>query len=183
MVLFEDDEWNRLVKGMLNPMRDARSKLIQFKILNRLYWTPVRKRRAGLSLSDLCWRCQAERGGVVHMFLNCPSLAIYWQRVMQKITDSLGVNVELTPAVCLLNSLKGHERIGLKKAQWLKVAITTAKRVILRHWAGGNNPTFSEWFTALSETASYERLIYQINGKIDIYTEVWESFLSQVREI
>ena len=91
--------------------------------------------------------------------------------------------MELTPALCLLNSLKGHERIGLKKAQWLKVAITTAKRVILRHWAGGNNPTFSEWFTALSETASYERLIYKINGKIDIYTEVWESFLSQVREI
>ena len=91
--------------------------------------------------------------------------------------------MDLTPATCLLSSLKGHERIGLKKAQWLKVAITTAKRVILRHWAGGNNPTFSEWFTALSETASYERLIYKINGKIDIYTEVWESFLSQVREI
>lgn len=39
------------------------------------------------------------------MFLKCPGLATYWQRVNKKIIDSLGVDVGLIPARCLLNSL------------------------------------------------------------------------------
>lgn len=116
------------------------------------------------------------------MFLKCPSLATYWQRVTKKIIDSLGVGVGLTPALCLLNSLKGNEKIVGKMALWLEVAITTAKRVIIRHWAGKNNPYYSEWFTALSETAPHKRLIYKINRKMDIHTEIWEPFLTQIRE-
>lgn len=68
-----------------------------------------------------------------------------------------------------------------KKAQWLKVALTTSKRVILRHWAGKNSLTYSERLNALTETASYEQLIYKINGTIDINTEIWEPFLTQIR--
>ena len=83
MVTYEDNEWKELVKEMLNPMTYARSKLTQFKIINRLYWTPVRMNRAGLSHSNLCWRCQTEQGDMVHMFLSCPNLTIYWQRVME----------------------------------------------------------------------------------------------------
>ena len=69
-----------------------------------------------------------------------------------------------------------------KKAQWLKVALTPAKRVILRHWAGGNNPTYTERLTALSETASYERPIYKINGTMHTYTEIWDPFLTQIMD-
>lgn len=115
------------------------------------------------------------------MFLHCPNLTTYWQRVIEKIIDSLGTNISLTPALCLLNSIKGNERMNVKKAQWLKIALTTAKRVILRHWAGKNNPTYYEWINARTETASYEQLIYKINGKTDIYTEIWEPFLTQIR--
>ena len=59
-----------------------------------------------------------------------------------------------------------------KKAQWLKIAITTAKRVILRHWTGKDIPSYSEWLNALTETASYEQLIYKINGWKDKFAEI-----------
>lgn len=44
--------------------------------------------RAVLSYSNLCWRCQTEQGDIDHVFLNCPKLDTYWQRVMEKIGDS-----------------------------------------------------------------------------------------------
>lgn len=68
-VTYEDDEWNKLVKEMLNHKRDARSKPFQFKILNRLYWTPVKKNRAGLRPSNNRRRCQRDQGNMVHIFL------------------------------------------------------------------------------------------------------------------
>lgn len=74
------------------------------------------------------------------MFFNCSSVVTFWQRVMKKINDSLVAVVNLTPSLCLLNSLKGNDRIDKKQAKWLKVALTIAKRVILKHWAEGNNP-------------------------------------------
>lgn len=50
------------------------------------------------------------------MFLYCPNLTAYWQRVTEKIIDSLGTNINLTPALCLLNSMKGNKRINEKKS-------------------------------------------------------------------
>lgn len=67
------------------------------------------------------------------MFLYCPSLIPNWQRVMDKIMDSHGTDIRFNPVLCLLNSLKGNERISVEKAQWLKVALTAAERVTLRH--------------------------------------------------
>lgn len=84
---------------MLSSMRDARSKLIQFKIFNRLYWTPVRINRLGLSQSNLCWRCKTHKGDLLHMFLYCPSINAYWQRGIEKITNSLGTNIILAPTL------------------------------------------------------------------------------------
>lgn len=66
-ITYENDEWNKLVKEMLKPMRNARSKLIQFKIVNRLYWTSVRMQRVGLNNSSLCWRCQTGKGHCAHV--------------------------------------------------------------------------------------------------------------------
>lgn len=51
------------------------------------------------------------------MCFNTPRLATYWQRVMEKISNSLGTDVRLTPALCPLNGLKGNEGIGTVKAQ------------------------------------------------------------------
>lgn len=102
-IAYEEEEWSGLTEEMLRPMRDARSKLIQFKIFNRLYWTPVRMNRLGLNLSKLCWRCKTDKGDLLHIFLHCPSLTAYWQRVTEKIIDTLGTNITLTPALCFLN--------------------------------------------------------------------------------
>lgn len=74
---FENNEWASLVKNMLTATRDVRSKLIQFKIFNRLYWTPVRMHRAGLSKSTLCWKCNLEKGDLVHMLFTCSTLKIF----------------------------------------------------------------------------------------------------------
>lgn len=80
--------------------------------------------RLGLSQSNLCWRCKTDKGDFLLLFLYCPSIDTYWQR----ITNNLDTNIILTPALCLLNSMKGNEKIKEKKAQWLKVALITAKK-------------------------------------------------------
>lgn len=41
-----DGEWNAILYNMKKMSRELRTRLIQFKILNRIYWTPVKLHRA-----------------------------------------------------------------------------------------------------------------------------------------
>lgn len=177
---FDRSEWDAMVKNMLTATRDARSKLIQFKIFNRLYWTPVKMHRVRLGQSNLCWRCNLEFGNLVHMFFSCPAIQAFWMRVIERISEILGEKIKPTPTLCILNKLHTTIKIRSQKLNWLKVAITTAKRVILRHWKSQESPSYEEWFLTLTETASFERLIYKINGKLQIFNEIWDPFLSQM---
>ena len=180
-VSFEDEEWNTLVEEMLHPMRDARSKLIQYKILNRVYLTPTRLRQMKLMPTGLCWRCNSSQGDIVHMFFSCASLNTFWYQVMGKISSSLGKEITINPSLCLLNKIDGIEGISPRHLAWLQIAITTAKRVILRHWKDTVSPSYREWYNTLAETASFERLIYKINDKLHVFSDIWEPFLDAQR--
>ena len=58
------------------------------------------------ALTDLTLYCvYVISNHLVHIFI----IATYWQRVIKKIIDSLGVGL---PALYLLNSLKENETIG-----------------------------------------------------------------------
>lgn len=71
-VTFNNDDWSTLVEQMFLPMRDARSKLIQYKIFNRICFTLARPQVIGLIPSGLSWRCNSSQGDIVHMFFGCP---------------------------------------------------------------------------------------------------------------
>ena len=116
------------------------------------------------------------------MVFSCPSLTTFWQTVVEKISDNLGTSITINPSLCLLNITKYIKDFSVKHLKWLKVAITTAKRVILRHWQDSEPPIYQKWFNTLAETASYERLIYKINNNLDTFSEIWELFLTHSRE-
>ena len=137
---------------MLLPMRDARYKLIQFKVFNRIYWTPLRLNIICLIESNLCWRCQSSTGDIIHMFSNCPSLHTFWQKVMKKTWDILGTAIPANYALLLLNITNNIYRLRSSCLTWLKVSQTTAKRVILRHWRENDLPSYKEWYIALADS-------------------------------
>ena len=134
---------------------------------------PSRSAPAGLKKSD---------SDIVHMFFSCSWLTAFWQKIMEKISNSLGTSITINPSLCLLNITKNIKDVRVKHLKWLEVAITTAKRVILRHWKDNEPPTYQEWFNTLAETASYERLIYKINNDLDTFSEIWEPFLTHPRD-
>ncbi len=46
-------------------IREARGKLIHYKIVHRYYYTPPRLYRMGIAGNSLCWKCKKRRG---HLF-------------------------------------------------------------------------------------------------------------------
>ena len=54
----EEEEWDEICRNSTKMSKDTRVKLIQFKILNRFYWTPSRLHRLGLKDTAECWKCK-----------------------------------------------------------------------------------------------------------------------------
>lgn len=73
-VSFSEPQWLKICKSFKNLSRDVRIKLIQFKIINHVYWTPARLHRLGLKNTPNCWKCQSMDGtilcGIVLKFWN-----------------------------------------------------------------------------------------------------------------
>lgn len=78
-----------------------------------------------------------------------------------EISSSVATGADFTADLYLLNSRKGNERMNGKKAERMKVDLSAALSIL--------NGSLS-WHKL--------RLIHSINGNIDAYAEIWETFLT-----
>lgn len=75
-----------------------------FKILTRWYRTPANLKKIFPDTSDQCWRCQGEKGTILHIFWSCPKLEHFWKevhRILQKFTEC---EIPDNPAFFLLHA-------------------------------------------------------------------------------
>lgn len=61
--------------------------------------------------------------------------------------------------------------------RWIILALTTAKRVLLRLWRKKNPPPYEEWLKTMAKLASYEKVTYGLLDKLHQYDCIW-SFTS-----
>ena len=60
-------------------VRESRSKFTQYNIIHRSYWTPTRLHTTGLSNSNLCLKCQEERGSLRN--IKRPTWGAFWSHI------------------------------------------------------------------------------------------------------
>uniref|UniRef100_H3ARX1 Reverse transcriptase zinc-binding domain-containing protein n=1 Tax=Latimeria chalumnae TaxID=7897 RepID=H3ARX1_LATCH len=175
---FTDDVWEEALASTLTAGTDIKSRLIQFKIVNRIYWTPAKLPSAKLLDTDRCWRCSSERGTLLHMLWECPNLQCYWTQVRAFLGSLVEIDTMDNPWACILGvGIKGP-RLSKGEIRFVKLALVTAKQVILRHRRQADSPTFQEWFLTIAETATHKRVILKVRNKLDLFEKVWSGFLS-----
>lgn len=55
-------------------------------------------------------------------------------------------------------------------------------RIIQKHWKSTSCSLFEEWLEVMSNIASYERMIFRVSGRIDVYKKIWGSFLALIEK-
>lgn len=98
--LFTDDEWETMCEKAQTLSFNSRHKLIQFNVIHRVYYTPIRLNTFKSTYSELCPRCEVDRGTLLHMLWSCPDLEDYWKGLLEII--AIGTNVPREPRLILL---------------------------------------------------------------------------------
>lgn len=65
-----------------------------------------------------------------------------WIAIIQSINDVLKTEFREGPALCILPRKSG---LSSQMCSWVKLALVTGSRVILRHWKSKEKISFKEW--------------------------------------
>jgi len=74
--------------------KESRLRILQWKILHNIYPTSILLNKMGLKENSNCDAC-GERDFIEHVFCSCPRITPVWEDIHQKISESLGFEIEL----------------------------------------------------------------------------------------
>ena len=175
-----DKEWDKICQNIKKTSRDIKIRLIQFKILNRFYWTPSRLHRIGIKDTANCWRCERAEGTLLHAVWSCSAIQHYWLQVHKIILDITKSNIAFNPRLYVLGDPKCLDKCTRMDAEWIQTSIMVGKQIIMRGWKTLGGPPVQEWLTELGKVAAYERLSYGMQNRPEAFQMKWGKYLSYI---
>lgn len=122
-------------------------RIIHFKFLHQMYYTPTQLCKYGLRETACCTRCGQNDADFLHLAWSCAEIAAFWSGVARVLSDVVLEPVRCTPEVCLLGYVQ-----ALKPCNRKLVAVATllAKRAVAQRWGAKCVPTIRQWLRDLT---------------------------------
>ena len=182
-LLFTEDKWAKIVGNSKQMSRDIKTRLIQFKILHRFYWTPSRLHRLGLKDTPVCWRCKTAEGSLIHMLWSCPRIQLFWEGVHNHILELMGEQIDLCPSLYILGDSSPLSHLSKSDSLWIQTAIMLGRQIIMRVWKSPVGPSVQDWLLELGKVAAYEKLSFRLLNRLDSYYDKWGKFLDYFKVV
>lgn len=80
-----EEIWQDVISNVGWATRDARSKFIHYKIVQRYYFTLLNLFEMGISQDSKCWKCHKELGTFLPAIWNCPVVLPFWKMVLKNL--------------------------------------------------------------------------------------------------
>ena len=177
----DSDRWERIVADCGKYVREVRSKLTQYNVLHRYYYTPSRLHRMKLQGDDLCWKCKEETGTLLHCMWDCVLIKPFWTQILIILSNWLRSKIPSCPELCLLGDRSQLPQISKCHFSVISVGVATACRIILRHWKALESPQVKEWVYAMTETASYESMLTRLSDDGGKGATPWDGFWDLIK--
>lgn len=103
---FRRDDWDDMWDHTFGTLVSARDRLIQFKLLHRIYYTPARLASIYGTDAGECWQCAHSPADFDHVFWHCQPIGVFWTGVTRTIQTLLGVGIQVMFfLVCMFNKM------------------------------------------------------------------------------
>lgn len=175
-ITLTEEEWSMILKNVKKLSRELRTRLVQFKILQRVYWTPYRLHRVGLSDGPACWKCQEDVGTLVHVLWECPKIQEFWSSIHKVIEKIVGQTIPFCSRLYILGDPSMLRHLPSPLAQWTQTTIMMGRKLLVREWRGPSVPSFALWHSSLAQLAALERLSYRLLNRVDDFNNKWSRY-------
>ena len=153
-VKFTEKEWSRILLNLKKLSRELKTRLVQFKILHRVYWTPSKLYRVKLIQTPECWRCQNGEGTLIHMLWSCPKIQDFWSEIHKNITQIIGCDIPFSQRLYILGDPALLEDLPSHNAEWVQTALMLGRKLIMSEWKAPSPPPVNLWHNQLGRLAA-----------------------------
>ncbi len=109
--------------------KNPNHQMIHWKLLHRVYLTPMKCFYMNLSSSPKCNLCsQGSLGTFLHFFWECPSLSPFWPQLSKDLSYLLGTEICLTPRHFFMNDFWDFT-LSIQQRCLLLAALPAAKKI------------------------------------------------------
>ena len=154
-----------------------RDRLVQYKIVHRVYLTPARVHRMRSSLSPERWRCDHAQGDYIHIFWSCPVITVFWSQVFLEVNELFSISIVPSPRICLLGLVEDLvPRVAERTL--LGLLLFYARKSIILCWKHKAPPSLDLWKTLVNNVIPLYRDTYTHRGWSK-YDRVWSKWLAE----
>ena len=148
----------------------------------RTYITPVKLNRFSSDNSDLCYKCNQDKGSWFHCVWDCGKIQDFWREVSHMVFKMLSVQLPLHPKIFILGSYPPSPHINNKVKPLIDMCLLQAKRMIALNWKNTTRPSIGQWLREMSSALIMERITYMTKGKSETFNEIWEPFMKYIEQ-
>lgn len=144
----DTEDWENIWDYPMQQLVSARDRLIQFKILHRVHFTPQKLHRIFPLHPFKCWCCTEHPATFIHVFWECPVIQLLLADVSKCICSVTTASMPLSIDVCIL---------GLVHLLVMSRAMKTLLGLLLFYahkskltWKSPQDPIFDIWKSIIS---------------------------------
>ena len=168
----EDEEWLEALMAPKEIAIRAGFRLIQLKILHRVYYAPTTLMYMGKTSTNLCRRECGQVGTFFHVIWSCPRIQEYWEAVIQCLNEVVKYEEPKSVKLCILNIWDATDQNRMQKI-WYALGLMIAKRNIAKNWGAEVMPSLYEWKKDLDWCMITEKVIYEGRGCFKKWAKIW----------
>lgn len=172
-----DTLWEGGLEHIHQCSNNARHCLIQFKILHRLHYSKERLHKIYPEVSPTCDRCLSADGTLLHSFVECPRVRIYWINIFKSVSEILQTQLEPDPFIVILGVSDDTMKLTNAQQCFLSYSLITARRLLLMHWKKKETPSTKMWLSDLTNTLHLERIRYAHTDRLPYFEKVWSPLI------
>ena len=154
------------------------STLIQetgYKLLTHWYNTPDKLHRWNPQTPPTCWRCQTERGTLLHIWWECRLIAPFWDKITHLIRKITETELSLDAACCLLHV--NQLTLQTYKHSLTKHLINAARSLVPIHWRSTKIPTMIDWLKKVGAVWEMEDTVAQEHSRVEAFQTTWRPWI------
>lgn len=171
----DDEDWRDAVSSPRTVAIPANLRLVQLKILHRIYVPGTRLTHMGMSGGNECRRRCGDIATFFHILWKCGKIQTYWQEIHRTMREVLEIDIRLEARRCLLNIWEPTDLTSHTKT-WVTLALMIAKRNIAQKWGAEQPPTLDQWKLDLDWSMFREKSIYKARGCPGKWSKIWENW-------
>lgn len=150
----------------------AKTQETNYKILSRWYRTPTRLHEMFPTTSDMCWRCQMDKGTLLHIFWSCPKLTHFWRVIRETVQLFTDRTIANDPAFFLLHATDIPDKIYNRSV--IRHLLDAARACIPLCWKSALPPTIDMWLRKVEDIRQLEDLIHTAQHREEIFSKTWQ---------